>query len=71
MNKIFIPIDELRELRFQSRMQRLDRGRSLKIKEMKKRDPEKRKRLTEFFMNTTPSAEDILSGKAFRELLKK
>jgi hypothetical protein len=71
MNEIYIPIDGLRELRFRSRLQRLDRGLSLKIKEKKKRDPEKRKLLVEFFIKTTPPAEDILSGKAFRELLKR
>jgi hypothetical protein len=71
MDKIYVPIDGLRELRFQSRKKRLDRGLSLKIKEKRKRDPEKRKLFTGFFIKTTPPAEDILSGKAFRELLKK
>ncbi|MGC2062474.1 MAG: hypothetical protein WA610_05805 [Thermodesulfovibrionales bacterium] len=71
MDNIYIPIDNLRELRFKSRMKRLDRGLSLKIKEKRKRDPEKRKLLAEFFIKTTPPAEDILSGKAFRELLMK
>lgn len=71
MDKIYIPLDELRELRFQSRLRRLDKGFSLKIKEKRKRDPGKRKLLAEFFVATTPPAGDILSGKAFRELLKK
>jgi len=36
----------------------------------KSRDKEKTARLVEFYIKTTPPAKDILSGKAFRELLR-
>lgn len=71
MNKVYLNIDDLAGIRFRARLERLEMGLPLKIKDKRKRDPEKQKALTEFFLNTTPPAEDILSGKAFRELLSK
>lgn len=51
---------------FKEKLNRIKQGYPLIFKRTKPRDPEKEKALLEFWLRTTPSAEDILSGKAFR-----
>ena len=69
MDTIRLDLNNLSETRFQRRLERLKAGRPLKFKEVRQRDPEKRRLLLAFNLRTSPPAEDILVGKAFRKLL--
>lgn len=57
--------------RFYQRLSRLEKGLPGRAPDTRERDPEKRKNLVEFWLSTTPPAEDILSGKWLREFMKK
>jgi len=70
MKKIRVDINDLSKERFSAMLERLQMGYPLKLKNMRRRDKEKTARLVEFYVKTTPPAKDILSGKAFRELLR-
>jgi hypothetical protein len=67
--KIQLDLDRISEERFRYRVERLESGRPLMFKETRERDPVKRKLLLDFNLRTTPAAKDILSGKAFRQLM--
>lgn len=66
-----INLKRLKRTAFQEKLNRLKKGYPLTFKRTKPRDPEKEKALLEFLLRTTPSAEDILSGKAFRRFFRK
>jgi len=70
MKKMKVDINDLSKERFSAMLERLQMGYPLKLKNMRRRDKEKTARLVEFYVKTTPPAKDILSGKAFRELLR-
>jgi len=70
MKTMTMNLDDLSGLRFRAMLERLEMGYPLKFKDMRPRGPEKAKALVEFYVNTTPPAGDILSGKAFRTLFK-
>jgi len=70
MKKMRVDINDLSKERFSAMLERLQMGYPLKLKNMRRRDKEKTARLVEFYVKTTPPAKDILSGKAFRELLR-
>jgi hypothetical protein len=65
-----VDINDLSRNRFRAMLERLQMGYPLKFRDMRPRDKEKTARLVEFYVKTTPPAKDILSGKAFRELLR-
>jgi hypothetical protein len=65
-----VDINDLSRNRFRAMLERLQMGYPLKFRDMRPRDKEKSARLVEFYVKTTPPAKDILSGKAFRGLLK-
>jgi hypothetical protein len=69
MKTIRLDLNRLSEMRFQRRLERLKAGLPLKFKEVRQRDPEKRRLLLAFNLKTSPPAKEILSGKAFRKLL--
>ena len=69
MKTIRLDLNNISEIRFQRRLERLKAGRPLKFKEVRQRDPEKKRLLLAFNLRTSPPAGDILSGKAFRKLL--
>jgi len=69
MKTIALDLDNISQIKFQRRLERLLAGKPLMFKETRQRDPEKRRLLLEFNLRTSPSAKDILSGKAFRKLL--
>jgi hypothetical protein len=69
MKTIRLDLNRLSEMRFQRRLERLKAGLPLKFKEVRQRDPEKRRLLLDFNLKTSPPAKEILSGKAFRKLL--
>lgn len=69
METIRLDLDRISEMRFQRRLGRLKAGKPLKFREVRPRDPEKRRLLLAFNLKTSPSARDILSGKAFRRLI--
>jgi tRNA A37 N6-isopentenylltransferase MiaA len=70
MKKMKVDINDLSKERFNAMLERLQMGYPLKFRDMRPRDKEKTARLVEFYVKTTPPAKDILSGKAFRELLR-
>ncbi len=51
-------------------LERLRRGFPLRFKESRARDAEKRAALIKFYINTTPPAEDILTGEAFAKVFR-
>jgi Mobilization protein NikA len=69
MKTIRLDLDRISETRFRRRLERLRAGRPLKFREVRPRDPEKRRLLLAFNLRTSPPARDILSGRAFRKLL--
>jgi hypothetical protein len=64
-----LDLNRLSETRFQRRLERLKAGRPLKFRDVRQREPEKRRLLLAFNLKTSPPAKEILSGKAFRQLL--
>lgn len=64
-----LDLNRLSETRFQHRLERLKAGQPLKFREVRQREPEKRRLLLAFNLKTSPPAKEILSGKAFRRLL--
>ncbi len=68
--RIIISLETLDEEYKKEKLFRFKSGYPLRFKRTKPRDEEKRKALIEFLIKVTPSAEDILSGKAFSELFK-
>ena len=64
-----LDLDNISEIIFQRRLERLLAGKPLIFKEVRPRSPERRKALLDFNLRTSPPARDILSGKAFRRLL--
>jgi predicted ATP-dependent protease len=69
--KTTLSLKDIERLYFEEKLRRLQGGFSLKLKRTKPRDPEKRQALIEFIIKSIPSAQDILSGKAFSELFRK
>jgi hypothetical protein len=69
MKTIRLDLNNISKTRFERRLERLKAGRPLKFKEVRERDPEKRRLLLAFNLRTSPPAKEILSGKAFRDLL--
>lgn len=68
--EIIVDLDNLSQQRFEAMLERLRLGFPLRFKESRERDPEKRAALIRFYLNTTPPAEDILTGKAFSQVLQ-
>lgn len=70
MKTMRMDLENLSSERFGAMLERLEMGYPLKFKNERPRDPEKSKALVEFYVRITPSAKEILSGRAFRKLLK-
>ncbi|MGD1075336.1 MAG: hypothetical protein ABR903_04570 [Thermodesulfovibrionales bacterium] len=68
MKSVRVDVDNLSRQRFEAMLERLEMGYPLKFKDMRSRDSDKAEALVKFYIKTTPPAEDILSGKAFRNL---
>jgi len=66
-----LSLKDIQRRRFEEKLWRLRNGLPLKPKRTKPRDPEKSEAYIDFLVRTTPPAKDILSGKAFSELLRK
>jgi hypothetical protein len=68
MREIIIDLDTLSQQRFKAMLERLRLGFPLLFKESRQRDAEKRAALIKFYIDTTPPADDILTGKAFTKV---
>ena len=66
-----IDLDNISYVKFESMLERLHAGKPLKLKETRVRDKNKRIALRKFFIDTTPTPEDILSGKCLSEVIQK
>ena len=68
--KMEIKLDEIEKIRLNKYLELKEKGFKLKHKRTRPRNPEKQKLLVEFALSQIPPADDILSGKYFREILK-
>ncbi|NPA54679.1 MAG: hypothetical protein GXO21_08460 [Aquificae bacterium] len=68
--KIKIDIEKASEYRLQKELERRKKGLKIRYKRTKPRDSEKWKELKKFILSQLPPADDILSGKYFKNLLK-
>lgn len=67
--ELILNLKELKRLYFREKLNRLESSFSETFKRTRKRDPEKEKALLDFILKLTPSAEEILSGEAFRKII--
>ncbi len=67
--KIKIDIENIEEYRLKKELERIKKGKKIKYKRTKPRDPEKWKLLKKFILSQLPNPDDILSGKYFKQIL--
>lgn len=70
MKEITLRLNDLKNIYFKEKLNRLNSGFPDRFKRTKPRDREKEKALLNFLLRVTPPAEEILSGKAFKKIMK-
>ncbi len=68
--EIILSLEEVRKRYYREKLERLRSGYPLKFRRTRKRNPFKSDAMVEWLLRITPPAEDILSGKAFSELMR-
>jgi len=65
-----IDIENLDKYRLRKELEIVEKGKKIRYKRTRPRDPEKWKALKKFILSQLPPPEEILSGKYFKEVLK-
>ena len=65
-----IDIENLDEYRLKKELEIIKKGKKIRCKRTRPRDPEKWKALKKFILSQLPPSEEILSGRYFKEILK-